>query len=207
MCRVIGMDFDNTVVDYEALWSRLAVERGLMPPGAEHGKKAIRDRIRQLPLGELEWQKLQALVYGSRIDEATTAPEVQAFFDCCRREQVRVCIISHKTPYATMDETGINLREAALAWMRDQRFFEADGLGLSQTDVYFESTRREKLARIGMTGCTHFIDDLEETFQEESFPPNVDKILYSPYATASLPGVRVLRTWRDIREYVFDDGR
>ena len=89
--------------------------------------------------------------------------------------------------------------------MKQNRFLEADGLGVSPADVYFEVTRRDKVERLKNLGCTHFIDDLEEVFLDASFPTNVEKILYDPYEQNSLlPGVKVAKTWKEISEYFFD---
>lgn len=201
---IIGVDFDNTIVNYENIMHKIAVQRGLIPPDAKKSKKHIRDSIRQLPDGEMKWQKLQAIVYGSRMEEARLTNGVQIFFMSCKQHKVSVYIISHKTEYANFDETGINLRVTALTWMKKNRFFEANGLGLSEEAVYFESTRREKIERIKRLGCTHFIDDLEETFLEESFPINIEKILYAPHMQHSSPQtVRVVATWEEISNYFF----
>ena len=205
MDYIIGVDFDNTIVSYDDLMHRVAVQRGLIHPDVRKSKKHIRDSIRQLPDGEIEWQRLQAIVYGPRTGEARLIEGVQTFFNLCKQHKVAVYIISHKTEYANFDETRTNLRLAALAWMRQNSFFETDGLGLSQENVYFESTRREKIERIKHLGCTHFIDDLEETFLEDSFPANVEKILYAPHMQHSfLPGVRVVTTWEEVSDYFFN---
>ena len=93
-----------------------------------------------------------------------------------------------------------------MTWMRNHGFFDSDGLGLSENDVYFESTRIEKIERIKKLGCTHFIDDLEELFLEESFPGHVGKILFAPYGMKlSLRGVIVASSWKDIHNYFFNE--
>ena len=69
MEQVIGIDFDNTLVDYSGLAYRLARERGLVEVAVPRNKRDIRDQIRQRPNGELEWQRLQADLYGHRIQE------------------------------------------------------------------------------------------------------------------------------------------
>lgn len=205
MDYIIGVDFDNTLVSYDDIMYSVALEEGLIYSAIRKSKKDIRNRIRQLPDGEMEWQRLQAIVYGPRMGEARLIDGVQTFFELCKQHKVRVYIVSHKTEYASLDETGINLRVAAITWMRRNGFFEADGLGLSQNDVYFESTRREKIERIRHLGCTHFIDDLEETFLEELFPMNAEKILYAPHMQhSSLPGARVFTTWKEISGYFFN---
>lgn len=202
---VIGIDFDNTLVSYDDIICNTAIQQGLIPPDIGESKKDVRDRIRQLPGGENEWQRLQAIVYGTRMDEARLMDGVQEFFGCCKRYQVRAYIISHKTEFVMLDGMNINFRTVALAWMRRSRFFEEEGLGLSQQDVYFESTRREKVERIRNLRCTHFIDDLEETFLEDSFPMDVERILYAPYMFhSSLQGIRVMSRWKDIGEHLFD---
>lgn len=203
MC-IIGIDFDNTLVTYDEILYTVALKRGLIPPTADKSKKIIRDRVRQLPDGEVEWQKLQASVYGPLIMEARLINGVQAFFELCRRNGVKVYIVSHKTEFSRYDETRTNLRTAALGWMAANGFFQTEGLGLSPETVFFCATRGEKIEHIRQLGCTHFIDDLEETFLEENFPVKVERVLYAPSRqTGTLTGVRVVTSWQEISEYFF----
>ena len=205
MTLAIGVDFDNTIVSYDALMHRAALDRGLITDGPDRTKRAVRDRIRRLPDGEIEWQKLQALAYGPRMREAQPVDGADAFLRRCRRAGIRVFIVSHKTEYAGYDDTRTNLRTAALEWMTAHRFFERDGLDLVPGDVYFESTRGAKIARIGSIGCSYFIDDLEEVFLEPSFPPQVQKILYAPdMALVCTHCATVMPTWQALGDYLFD---
>jgi hypothetical protein len=200
----IGIDFDNTIVGYDEVMYRLASERGLISGGVQT-KRAVRDRIRQLPDGEAEWQKLQALAYGPLMGEARLLDGADQFIHRCRRAGMPVFIVSHKTTYANCDQTGTNLRTAAMEWMRAHRFFEADGLNLDSAAVYFESTRADKIARIEDVGCSHFIDDLEEVFLEPSFPRGVEKILYAPdAATPAVSGATMVSSWQALCDYFFD---
>lgn len=203
--RIVGLDFDNTIVTYDQVIYRIALQRGIIPPGADAGKRAVRDRIRQLPDGDVEWQKVQGLVYGPRMSEAQLIDGVAAFVRRCRVAGFPVYIVSHKTPYAGYDETATNLREAALRWMEDRRFFAGDGLGFGRDHVFFESTREAKIGRIRDLGCTLFVDDLEEVFREPSFPSGVAKILFAPeQAETAVAGAMVMRNWRAIHDHVFD---
>ncbi|MCX6983192.1 MAG: hypothetical protein NT118_00385, partial [Lentisphaerae bacterium] len=176
---IIGVDFDNTVISYDDILFKLTQERGLSI-SFPCSKKTLRDLLRQLPNGEIEWQKWQASMYGLRIGEARLIRHVGDFFRLCRMKKVSVYIISHKSEYAAQDTKGINLRTAALKWMDDNHFFSQDGLGLSQESIFFCNTRQDKIQKIKQLGCNIFIDDLEETFLEESFPPTVHGILYAP---------------------------
>lgn len=202
---VIGVDFDNTIVDYNDLIRRVAYERGVVQISSLGSKKAIRDVIRNLPEGETAWRKLQAVVYGPRIGEAKLMKGVQEFFTQCSKRGIKVCIISHKTEFASSDTSGINLRKAALAWIKKNDFFHNRDCGLTKKDVYFESTRAEKINRIKELHCTHFIDDLEETFREKSFPVNVEKILFaSEFSDCIQNDVKVFANWDCIRKYFFN---
>ena len=123
MRYVLGIDFDNTLVGYDEIIYGSAVQRGLIAPGAWQSKNDIRDRIRQLPDGEFEWQQLQAVVYGTRMNEAALIDGVDEFFESCKRYSVRTYVVSHKTEYVRLGASKINLRDTALAWMAQQKFF------------------------------------------------------------------------------------
>jgi|ERR1051326_710811 hypothetical protein len=201
---ICGIDFDNTIVTYDELLTKIAQERGLIDAGCGLTKRSIRDRIRQLPDGEIEWQKCQALLYGQRIAEARLIDGVAAFIGICRQRGIPVHIVSHKTEFSRYDPSGTNLRTAAMNWMIANGFFKPEGLALDPEQVYFAGTREEKIERIRELGCTHFIDDLEETFLEASFPQHTARILYEPGRQAPAPhGVALMRTWQEIRDYLF----
>jgi len=201
---VVGLDFDNTLVSYDDLIFSVALERGLIQDGTRKSKKDIRDAIRRLDGGEIEWQRVQGVVYGPRMNEAKAADGAKAFLTGCADANVSVYVVSHKTPYANYDDTGTDLRAAALSWVERQGWFGDSGPRLSRNRVYFESSRKEKVERIEQLGCTHFIDDLEETFLEEGFPDGVQKILYAPSPTdVMIPGVATVSSWDEAAELTF----
>ena len=201
---VLGVDFDNTIVSYDELLHRLALERGLISSGVGKSKMAVRDTVRKIPDGEIQWQRLQGSVYGPMMKEAQLCEGVGNFLHECRRRGIKVFIVSHKTEFANYDETQTNLRQAATKWMAGNGFFEGGGFGLSLEDIFFEGTRRDKLQRVAQLGCTHFIDDLKEVFDDAEFPDTVHKILYAPDQLESyLPEATVAASWEEIREYFF----
>ena len=176
----------------------------LIGPDVHQDKKEVRNQVRLLPDGEITWQKLQAFVYSKGITQARLIKGVEGFFKACAKAEINVYIVSHKTEYSPYDTDSINLRQAALEWMTANRFFEADGLGLARTQVYFESTRVEKIERLKFLGCTHFIDDLKEVFIEKTFPQEVEKILFEPrLESASTGHMKVFKSWERIHEYFF----
>jgi hypothetical protein len=70
------------------------------------------------------------------------------------------------------------------------------------SNVYFESTRAEKLERISALSLSHFIDDLEEVLTDPGFPPGVERILFADEAPPAASYVRC-GTWSDIERRVF----
>ncbi len=204
---VIGVDFDNTLVSYDALFHRLALAQGLIEAAVAVDKRAVRDRVRQSAAGDLAWQRLQAEAYGPGIGQARLIPGVAEFLRACRQAGRVVQVISHKTRYAGQDRTGTDLRQAALGWMREQGLLDPEDLGLDEERVHFEPTRQDKVERIQALGCAVFIDDLVETFREPGFPPAVAKILFCPgQPPETPPGLRVARDWREVHELVLHGG-
>ncbi len=207
--RVIGVDFDNTIIGYDRVFYRRARRRRWVPESIVRTKRAIRDYLRATPGGERRWQALQATVYGPGIREAALMRGVRPFVAACRRSRTPLYIVSHKTSRAARGGPDVNLRQAALAWMRSRGFFRHEGLAFSEADVFFESSREAKVARVKQLGCTHFIDDLEETFREPAFPAGVVRVLLASGAgrrgQRAHAGWAVCRSWDAIRAVVFGE--
>jgi hypothetical protein len=202
----IGIDFDNTMVNYDKVFLAEARERRLIDESFKGSKRAIRDAVRLLPEGELEWQRLQGYVYGRGIAHAVMFDGLDRFLRRCRSEGHTVSIVSHKTEHGHFGANKINLRQAALCWMTAQRFFRDDGYGIQMNHVFFESTRAEKVQRIADLVCTHFIDDLDEVLRDVGFPSNVTRILFAEGSIGfeGLPYI-VCPTWQHIEEVVFGE--
>ena len=197
----IGIDFDNTLVDYSQVFLAAAKQRGLIGPAFDGSKRAVRDSIRSLPDGELTWQRLQGSVYGAGIGSAAMFEGADAFLRSCRTKGLDVFVISHKTRYGHHDPMRVDLRRAALDWMASRGFFSGNGYGIPVERVFFESTRTAKIERIGAVGCTHFIDDLEEVFSDPDFPVEVLPILFAP--SGALRTGAVCPSWQQIAEVLF----
>ncbi len=201
---IIGVDFDNTVVNYDKVLYKTAVEWGLISSEIIRNKKNVRNYVRQLPNGEIKWRELQAFVYGKGMVVATLFEGVMDFFHACKNAGISFYVVSHKTKYSTLVKNGVNLREMALTWMERNSFFDKD-VGLSKDRVFFESTQEEKINRVKQLGCTHFIDDLEEVFLHELFPNYIENILFvssRKYSPSS--HWKTFASWREINEYFFE---
>lgn len=202
---VVGIDFDNTIIGYDNVMRSVAARRGYISSDGPTDKRSIRDLIWLRPDGDVDWQRVQGEVYGSRIGEAVLIDGARSFFRRCITAGVSVHIVSHKTEFAGYDPTRTNLRQAALRWLHEQNAFVPTGLGLSPDHVWFAATRREKIAHIGRLGCRVFIDDLPEVFSEPGFPASVERILFDSTGAEAKDADRAFRSWPEIEAYLFDE--
>ena len=190
--RMIGIDFDNTIIRYDEVFAAAAVSRNLLPPAFTGTKTDVREALRSHPDGERAWQALQGHVYGAGIGDAVPFPGLGAFLHRARDEGVDVAIVSHKTEYGHFDIARVNLRAVAFDWLETKGFFD-DG-GLSRENVYFASTRDEKIECISALAPDVFIDDLPEVLDDPKFPAGVRPLLFTG-------------DWSAIEGAVFDDRR
>lgn len=191
----IGVDFDNTIVAYDELFRRLALEEGLIGEDFPASKSEIRNTLRRRG-EEPAWTALQGIAYGRRILEAEPFPGVLEFFSVCRKAGVQLSIVSHKTLHPIAGKP-VDLHGAAYLWLDRWGFLAL----LPSEQVYFEITREAKLQRIRTVACTHFIDDLPEFLTEPLFPPAVERILFDPNGGAApVPDMSVATSWLQIRE-------
>jgi hypothetical protein len=209
---VIGLDLDNTLVGYDELLCELAVSEGFLPgPPPAFGKRALRDALRAKgDQGEQEWRRLQALIYGAHMPRARLMDGVAEFL--ARVSALRAAgvpfglyVVSHKTRRANNYSDGADFHAAALDFLEAAGFF-APETGLTRAQVFFEPDRAAKVARIASLGCTLFVDDLEETYAEPTFPDGVTRILYDPAGDAAeQAGVLRLGSWREIADALLCD--
>ena len=195
----VGIDFDNTIVCYDSLFHKVCLEKGLISKETSQSKSGVRNYLRSIGK-EKAWTEIQGYVYGARMNEAEPFPGVIDFFKTCLSAGLEVCIISHKTRYPYVGRQ-YDLHQAAKGWLERNGFFNPDLIGLSHSQVFFELTKEEKLKRIGLQGCTLFIDDLPEFLADPNFPKNVQRILFDPNDLyAEDDRIIRLKAWRFHRE-------
>jgi len=199
----VGLDFDNTIASYDELMFDTAVGWGLIDARLRRNKKIVRDQLRSLPDGESHWRRLQTYAYGEGMAQARPMDGVMDFLRFCRAKSIPIWIVSHKTEYNNFGPPTVNLRQVAMQWLAEQGFFNEAITGLNPVRVFFESTREEKVARIATLAVSHFVDDLEETFLEPTFPSDVGKIHYVSHGEASsVPGALHATTWPAILAHI-----
>ncbi len=173
-CR-IGLDLDNTVIDYSHAYSVIAENLGL-PKGCRDRNK-IRSFLRVSPPNDFEWQKFQALLYTEGLEYATPAANLLNFLEECLQQGVRVFIISHKTRRTSDRFGGHDLRLSAMKWLETHNVTPHF---IQNTDVYFCSTREEKIHTINDLQIGVFLDDLSEVLTDPGLPASLIRWLFVP---------------------------
>lgn len=195
----IGIDFDNTIVSYDALFHKVAREQDLVPEDIPVNKVAVRDHLRRVGREE-RWTEMQGYVYGARMDEALAYPGAMDFMRACIRAGHDLAIISHKTRHPFLGPQ-YDLHAAAQAWV--ERHLAADGERLvPQARVFFELTKEHKIARIEDFGCDVFIDDLPEIFASPAFPRGASPLLFDPERHHALTGIPTFASWAEIASHL-----
>lgn len=192
----VGLDFDNTVVSYDALFHKIAREGGLIPQETPVSKVSVRDHLRKIGKEEL-WTEMQGTVYGGRMAEAAAFPGVQGFLGWARGAGIAVSIVSHKTRYPFLG-TQYDLHAAARNWIA-RNLRDAAGPLVSPEHVYFELTKDAKLARISAIGCSAYVDDLPEILLAPAFPAGTERLLFDPDGHHLEAGLRRLPDWASAR--------
>jgi hypothetical protein len=198
----IGIDLDNTIINYEEVFLRYAQKLDLIPSDWTGSKNSIRSKIREGPDGETHWMRLQGKVYGEGVRFAKLYPGVERFLWRCRVRGLNVHLISHKTEFGHLDSKKISLREAALRFLKNKGLYSGDSESLVLS-VNFFSSRDEKVAEIVSSRFTWFIDDLIEVVKHLQFPSETNAIWFNPNLGSENNNIQTAVSWVEIENTIF----
>lgn len=195
----IGVDFDNTLVNYDDVFHRVALEQGAIPADTPQSKLAVRDFLRRAGREAL-WTEMQGAVYGTRMDEVRAYPGALEFLGWAAQSGISVCIISHKTRHPFIGPRH-DLHDAAKRWVARHMAYDGRAI-VDEASVFFELTKEEKIARIKACGCDYYIDDLPEILLAEGFPSRVRRILFDPDGHHQpVDGLLHVHSWGEIADH------
>lgn len=194
----LGLDFDNTIVSYDALFHKVALEGGWITAEIPVSKVSVRDHLRESGR-EAIWTEMQGHVYGARMREATAYPGLINCLVWARGQGISVSIVSHKTKHPFIGEQ-YDLHEAARSWI-DIYLTDSIGRLVLPEQVYFEATKDSKVKRIADIGCSVYVDDLPEILLHPAFPTNVKKILFDPdhHHQEQVQSLKRLTHWNEVK--------
>jgi phosphoglycolate phosphatase-like HAD superfamily hydrolase len=172
----IGVDFDNTIVDYEGVFHAAALERGLIEASLPKDKNAVRDFLNGSGRKD-DFTALQGYVYGSRMELARPYPGFREFVSAARAAGHDVFIVSHKTRFPLLGPK-YDMHDAARAFLSDREL--AGGEAVPHEQIYFEETKEQKIERASVLGVDAFIDDLPEILAMPGLTSRCRRILFAP---------------------------
>lgn len=175
---IIGVDFDNTIIDYNDFFYLAGRSLGVLPEKPDFVKKTIREYLVQNDR-EDDWIRIQGLVYGKYIQNASVMDGFLSFVKECNTKGWNIYIVSHKTRQPKKGEM-LDLHDAALRWLEKNRIYGRAIHGPVK-GVYFNATRSDKITMINHLGCEIVIDDLKEVLEHPGLDSSILKILYSPH--------------------------
>lgn len=196
----VGLDFDNTIVEYDALFHRVALEGNAIDSSVPVSKVAVRDYLRRQGKEDF-WTEMQGRVYGARMSEATAFAGI---VDVLRRAIAAghtLYIVSHKTKYPFLGPA-YDLHAAAEAWIT-KNLHDSIGPLIPDGQIYFELTKELKLQRIAKLQCDVFVDDLPEILLSSDFPRTTQPVLFDPEnrQSESHPSAfTVIRRWDELEK-------
>ena len=192
--KIIGLDFDNTLTNYDSLFYQTAIDLNLIPQNIKSEKLAIRNYLKSKNK-EDEFTLLQGKVYGERIAEAEQSKGMYKALMELKQKGNIIKIVSHKTKYPIKGER-YDLHKGALEWLSKNKFFNNNGLNIKRNDIFFESTKELKIERILKERCDVFIDDLPEILN--LIDKSIERILYSPKNHHINYDFKKMNKWSDL---------
>ena len=156
----IGIDLDNTIIDYTKAFIEIGRDFGFKPNST---RESIRKALRRTDGTDDLWQEFQSLLYTRGLDFAELAPSAKTFMSLARNSGIEVSIVSHKSRTTQERFGGQDLRGPALDWLRKHQLIPQI---VDEKDLHFTSTQEKKIEKILELRIDFFIDDLEDVIQK-----------------------------------------
>ena len=199
----IGLDFDNTIINYDGVFYKVAVEVGYIVKSARvtKTKQGVRDYLRTIG-AEDNWTTLQGLVYGKKIFNATPYPGAIEVIGKLIGFGHEIYIISHKTRRPFLGPK-YDLHAAAHDWLNVFLRDDEGQLLISADHIYFNETLEQKLSKIASKGCDVFLDDLIEVLTHSDFPNSARKVFFNPNQILLSEGADItsVKSWQNFMNF------
>ena len=200
---IIGIDFDNTIINYENIFGELAIEKELIPSYLAKDKNSVKDYLINKNC-EDQWTILQGEVYGGEILRASFYPGLIDALNFFYKNKHIIYVISHRTKYPYKGKK-TDLHAAAQKFLKKNKFFVNDGGFVEKLNTYFETTIEKKIQRIIELNCDIFIDDLKKVLM--LLPATIERVHFCPNASKR-PGsspFKELRSWSKLQRLIIQN--
>ena len=192
----IGFDFDNTIVNYDLVFSQIADQLNL--EYLDSPKNSIKNYY-EVELGQRNlWKKVQFKVYCELISKIEPSDKFIALLHWLIENKHDIFIVSHKSQNIKINNKNLNLREPAKKWLeRNIPIFNKER-------IFFESSAIAKIRKIKSLSLDFFVDDLVTILNLRQFPLLTKKILYNRYLL-KLNNIYVASNWDEVKKLIVDE--
>lgn len=150
---ILGLDIDNTVIDYSPAVQALAPRFGIQ--GAQTHPDA-KNMLAAVDASDLAWQAFQAALYTEGLQYATPAPGLFAFLEVVAAHCGTVFLASHKTATTQSRFGSQDLRTRTLDWLSCHKITD---LISHPAGVQFFGREADKIEHIRHLKPSIFVDD------------------------------------------------
>jgi hypothetical protein len=192
----IGFDFDNTIVNYDLVFSQIADQLNL--EYLDSPKNSIKNYY-EVELGQRNlWKKVQFKVYCELISKIEPSDKFIALIHWLIENKHDIFIVSHKTENIKINNKNLNLREPAKKWLeRNIPIFNKER-------IFFESSAIAKIRKIKLLSLDFFVDDLVTILNHRQFPLSTKKILFNR-CLLKLNNIYVASNWDEVKTLIVNE--
>ena len=184
----IGIDLDNTIINYHNSFKKYLRERRILLKNINKEKvKFIANNNSKIK----NWTEAQEEIYGKYIVFAKLFKFFEEFEKFALNKNMKLYIVSHKTKYSQFSKK-YNLHTQSNKWIKKNVIKD-------KYQIFYVNTVNEKIKQIAKIKPNYFIDDLLEVFDNKNFPKNVKKIHFSKTKNEK---ILTLNNWRKIKKYI-----
>lgn len=181
----IGIDLDNTIINYENSFKKYLKYQKLPI------KKISKKKIKELLIKKnFRWNNAQEEIYGFFIKFARPYKYFKDFEKFAINKKIKLFIVSHKTIYSEFSKK-YNLRVESNKWLRKN-------INIENYKIIYTTSISKKIEKINSLKLDYFIDDLIVILKKKKLSKKLKKIYFS---NSKYDNVICLNNWKKITQY------
>lgn len=190
---IIGIDLDNTIINYSKIFERKAKEN------VNLRSVKNKDDIKKILFQRNDiqtWKKIQSEVYGESLYLAKPyIGFISKLKNILKKNEIK--IISHKTKVSYFNNS-INLHDVTKVWLEKNIFSKLNQIEKSKIKLFLEITKNNKINKIIDEECDIFIDDLEEILK--LLPNKIIKYLFNYNKKNNKSDIfKIINNWKEFK--------
>ncbi len=196
--KSFGFDLDNTIIDYTQSAIQYAEHENIIKC---NGLNDLRKQLRTTDPSGSNWQLAQSWIYTEGLKLANLRDGTVNFLKFLSENNFLIYVVSHKTSRTPEAHGSAPLRDSAYLWLKEgevHRYLDLD------KNLFFESTRHEKVRKIAELNLDYFVDDLPEVFLEPEFPKMTRSFIFTDDKFES-NWVTKVKTFQEIKGLIEND--